>query len=83
MEWKTGKVAWSKDGFGAGTVTLDGHRLLIVRENGEIVGAAATPKQFQPTVLGKPLPAVVRAYPAVTPDVIVLRNENKLACVNR
>ena len=37
IELKTGKVQWNVDGYGAGTVTLLGDRLLIVRENGEAV----------------------------------------------
>jgi hypothetical protein len=31
---KTGKVRWSAGDFGAGTVTVAGDRLLVVRENG-------------------------------------------------
>ena len=32
IEFKTGKVRWNVDGFGAGTITLAGDKLLIVRE---------------------------------------------------
>ena len=48
IELKTGKVQWNVDGFGAGTVTLAGDRLLLIRENGELVVAPASPKEFQP-----------------------------------
>ena len=43
MDFQTGKVRWSQDKFGAGSVTLAGNRLLILRESGELVLAAATP----------------------------------------
>ena len=41
--WQSGKVLWSTDRFGAGSVTLAGNRLVIVRESGELVLAAASP----------------------------------------
>src|SRR5882724_7807813 len=45
IEFKTGKVRWNVDGFGAGTITLAGDKLLIMREGGELVLAAATPAE--------------------------------------
>lgn len=81
IEWKTGKVMWSKDGYGAGTVTLDGARLVLVRENGEIVVADASPTAFRPKSAGRALSGVVRAYPALSGNLIWLRNENKVAAI--
>jgi hypothetical protein len=43
VELKTGKVRWNLDQFRAGTVTLAGDRLLIVREGGEMILAPASP----------------------------------------
>ncbi len=37
IQLRTGKVMWSVEGFGAGTVTLAGDRLLVLRENGELL----------------------------------------------
>src|SRR4029453_13639794 len=48
VEFQTGKVRWSEDRFGAGSVTLAGNRLLTLRENGEMVLAAASPDGFKP-----------------------------------
>ena len=79
IELKTGKVQWSVDGFGAGTVTLVGDRLLIVREDGEGVLAAASPKAYQPETKARLLPGVVRSYPAVAGDRLYLRNEKTLS----
>jgi hypothetical protein len=76
---KTGKVRWNVDGFGAGTVTLLGDKLLVVRENGELVVAAASPKAFQSGLKIQLLPAVVRSYPAVADGRIYVRNEKTLA----
>ena len=80
IELKTGKVQWSADGFGAGTVTLAGDRLLLLRENGELVLAAASPKEFRPLARAQLLPAVVRAYPALADGKLYVRNERTLAC---
>ena len=44
VQLKTGKVMWDVDGYGAGTVTLAGDRLLILRESGELVLAPAVPE---------------------------------------
>ncbi len=80
IELKTGKVQWNIDGFGAGTVTLAGDRLLLIRENGELVLAAASPKEFRPIASAQLLPAVVRSYPALADGKLYVRNERTLAC---
>lgn len=80
VELKTGKVQWNVDGFGAGTVTLAGDRLVLVREDGELVLATASPKGFQPLARTQLLPAVIRAYPALADGRLYLRNEHSLGC---
>jgi outer membrane protein assembly factor BamB len=80
VELKTGKVQWNVDGFGAGTVTLAGDRLLLVRENGELVLASASPKEFHALARAQLLPAVIRAYPALADRKLYVRNEHTLAC---
>jgi outer membrane protein assembly factor BamB len=80
VELKTGKVQWNADGFGAGTVTLAGDRLLLVRENGELMLAPASPKEFKPLAHAQLLPPVVRAYPALADGKLYVRNERMLAC---
>jgi hypothetical protein len=82
IDFKTGKVRWDVDGFGAGTVTLAGDKLLIVRESGELVLAAATPAAFQQIAAAKVLPPTVRAYPAIANGRIYIRNEKTLECLN-
>jgi outer membrane protein assembly factor BamB len=80
IELKTGKVAWSVDGFGAGTVTLAGDRLVLIRESGELVVAAASPREFHAIARTQLLPATVRSYPAIADARLYLRNERTLAC---
>ena len=82
VDGRTGKVAWSQDQFRAGSITLAGNRLLIVRESGEILLAPASPERFRPTARAQVLPAVVRAYPAVADGVVYLRNERTLVALD-
>jgi outer membrane protein assembly factor BamB len=79
IDMKTGKVQWSVDGFGAGTVSLMGDKLLVVRENGEAVVAGANPKSFQVEQKFQVLPRVVRSYPAIADGRLYVRNEKTLA----
>ena len=82
VELRTGKVRWNQDQFRAGTVTLVGDRLLIVREGGEMVLAPASPDGFKPIARAQVLPATIRAYPAVSDGFVYLRNENTLVCLD-
>jgi outer membrane protein assembly factor BamB len=82
IEFKTGYVRWNVAGYGAGTITLAGDKLLIVREGGELVLAAATPFEFQQISTAKVLPPTIRAYPAIANGRIYLRNEKTLICLN-
>lgn len=79
IELKSGKVMWSEDGFGAGTVTLAGDRLLVIRENGEGVIAPATPSGYRAESKAQLLPGVVRSYPAIADGHLFVRNEQTLA----
>ncbi len=80
IQMRTGKVLWNVDSFGAGTLTLAGPYLLVVRENGELVVAEASPAGFRPLRRGPLLGGTVRAYPAVAGSRIWIRNENTVAC---
>jgi outer membrane protein assembly factor BamB len=79
---KTGKVQWSVDRFHAGSVTLAGDRLLIVRETGELILAAAAPDAFRSIAHAQILPQTVRAYPALADGFLYVRNGDTLVCVD-
>jgi outer membrane protein assembly factor BamB len=82
VEMESGKVLWSTGRFGAGTVTLAGSRLLIVRETGELTLAAASPTGFQPLATAQILPPTVRAYPAIADGLVYIRNDDTLVCLD-
>ena len=86
VELATGAVKWSEDRFHAGTVTLAGDRLLILRETGELILAAATPEAFRPLARAQILPATVRANLALADGFLYARNsdtrDNMLVCLD-
>ncbi len=82
VDLRTGKVRWSEEKFRAGSVTLAGDRLLILREGGELVLAAASPDAFRPLARAQVLPATVRAFPALADGFLYVRNENTLVSLD-
>ena len=82
VELRTGAVRWSEDGFLAGSVTLAGERLVIMRETGELVLAAAAPDAFTPLARAQILPPVVRAFPALAGGRLYVRNTDTLVCID-
>lgn len=81
VDLSNGEVQWSKDGFGAGTITLVGNQLLLMRENGQLMLAKTSPAKFQPITEMKILSGTVRAYPAISNGLFYARNSNTLVCV--
>lgn len=82
VEMRSGTVAWNVDQFRAGSITLAGDRLLILRESGELVLAPASPEGFRPLARAQILPGVVRAFPALADGILYVRNENTLVAVD-
>jgi outer membrane protein assembly factor BamB len=82
VELRTGKVRWSQDRFMAGSVTLAGDRLLIIKESGELILAPASPDAFKSIAQAKILPETVRAFPALANGLLYVRNEKTLVCLD-
>ena len=82
IDFATGRVRWDVDQFRAGSVTLAGDRLVIVRESGELMIAPAAPDAFKVLARAQILPATVRALPAIAGGFLYMRNEQTLACVD-
>jgi outer membrane protein assembly factor BamB len=82
VDLRTGKVLWSEDRFRAGTVTLAGDHLLIVRETGELLLADASPAAFRPLARAQILRGTVRAYPALANGFLYVRNADSLVCLD-
>ena len=63
---------------------LAGDRLLITKETGELVLAAASPQAYRPLAHAQILPATIRALPALSDGRLYVRNSDNrtpvLAC---
>ena len=76
VDLNTGTVKWGVDRFHAGSVLLAGDRLLIMRETGELVMAAATPDAYRPIAHAQILPPTVRSYPVLADGLLYARNND-------
>lgn len=61
VEWATGRVRWTQEGLGAGSVALAGDRLVVLLETGELVIARAEPEAYVPLARSQILGRVARA----------------------
>lgn len=82
VDFDTGSVRWSEDRFGAGTITLAGDRLVILRETGELVIAEASSEGFAPLAQVGILSGVVRAYPALSDGRLYARSTDRLVAID-
>ena len=82
VELKTGKVRWSENGVGAGTILAAGEKLLVLKETGELVMAAASPEKFQPLARAQILQGECRAYPALANGLFYARDKTTLVCLD-
>ena len=82
VELDSGEVLWNEDRYGAGSVTLAGEHLVIMRESGELVLALASPDGYRPLASAGILRGVVRAYPALAEGRLYVRNSNTLIAID-
>jgi outer membrane protein assembly factor BamB len=82
VEFKTGKVRWTREGLGAGCLILAGNQLLFLTDRGELILAPASPEAFKETGRTQMLSLEVRAHPALADGLLYARSKNQLVCVN-
>jgi len=82
VELRTGKVLWTQPGFGAGTVLLAGNQLVILRENGELILAEASPKAYRESARATVLSAQTRPYAALADGRLYARDISRLVCLD-
>jgi outer membrane protein assembly factor BamB len=82
VESRTGKVAWSQPGFGAGSMLLAGDRLVILTEKGELIAAGASSKEFKVVSRAQVLAFESRAYPALANGLFFARSKRQMICLD-
>ena len=82
IDWKTGKVRWSRDRVGSGWIVVVGDQLLVLTERGELMQAPASPDGFKPTNRAQILGSQQRAAPAFSNGYFVARDLKNLVCID-
>jgi outer membrane protein assembly factor BamB len=86
VDLKSGKVQWSRDDFGAGTlIVADGlptPLLVILTEKGELVQAVATPDCYKELGRKELVGFETRANAAIANGLYFARGKSKLVCVD-
>lgn len=82
VELSTGKVRWSEDHFGGGTLMVVRDELLILTERGELIRAQATPEKFTVSARAQVIGSDVRAHPALADGRFYARDKQHLVCID-
>ncbi len=82
VELATGKVRWSEDRFGSGSLLSCGEQLVILTEGGELILAPATAEKFNPSARAQILGSECRAVPAIANGLLFARDKRQLICVD-
>lgn len=79
---KTGKAQWTQESFGMATLILADGKLVILKTDGTLVLAAASPKSYQQLATAKVLTDTTRALPALSNGLLYARDTRTLKCVD-
>lgn len=82
VELKTGKVVWSKEGFGPGNcIIADGH-ILALSDDGHVVLAEASPARYRELSRVKVLKGKCWTTPILSNGRIYVRSTKEAACLD-
>ena len=81
VEWATGKVKWTTEGFGcAGLIAVDG-LILAAAEGGDVVAFEPSATEYKELARATVMDSPVRALPALADGRLFLRDGKKLVAV--
>jgi outer membrane protein assembly factor BamB len=81
VELKTGKVRWTKGGFGCASLILADGKLIGLTEKGTLVMLEATPEEYRERARASVLSATpCRAEIALANGMLFARDQSRLAC---
>jgi outer membrane protein assembly factor BamB len=81
VDFKTGKVRWTKEGFGCGSMILADGKLIILSEAGELVLVEPSPAAYREKARSAVLNGPCRAPIALANGRLYLRDHKKLICL--
>jgi len=79
---QTKRIRWTQEGFGIATPILADGKLLLMKTDGELVVAEATPQAFRPLVTARLFSDTTRALPALANGLLYVRDTSTLKCVD-
>lgn len=82
VELKTGKVHWSKEGFGCGSMLVVEGRLLVLSESGELLLVECNRDKYHEKARAAVLTGPCRAPMALANGRLYARDNKKLVCWN-
>jgi outer membrane protein assembly factor BamB len=82
VEWATGKVRWTKEGFGCANMILAEGKLITLSENGDLMLLEANPDDYKELARFHVLDKPCRAPLALANGRLYARNDHKLLCWN-
>ena len=82
VELATGKVKWSKPGFGPGNLILLGNQVLALSDAGELVVADATPAAYKEVSRAKVVSGKCWSTPVVSNGRVYVRSTKEAACLD-
>jgi outer membrane protein assembly factor BamB len=80
IEAKTGKVLWSKDGFGCGSMILADGNLIVLCEGGDLVLVECKSDKYREKARAALLTGPCRAHMALANGHLYARDNRKLVC---
>jgi outer membrane protein assembly factor BamB len=81
-DWKTGKVRWTREDFGCGSIVLADGNLIVLTEAGDLVLVEATPSAYHEKARAAVLSGPCRAQLALADGRLYGRGDRKLVCWN-
>jgi outer membrane protein assembly factor BamB len=80
VDWKTGKVHWSRTDMSAGPMVFADGRLIILTEDGDLVLVEASPEKYRELAHASVLSSPCRAQLALANSRLFARDPRKLVC---
>jgi outer membrane protein assembly factor BamB len=80
VEWRTGKVRWTRKDAGCGSMVLAEGNLIVLTEDGDLLLIEATPKEYREKAKASLLRGPCRAQIALANGRLYARDSEKLYC---
>lgn len=77
----SGKILWSKSGFGPGNLIRSGNQLLVLSDDGQLVTALASPLKYIETSRYKILEGKCWSTPILTNNYLVVRSTKEAVAI--